>query len=398
MSNSKIPFDLPMLEETAVLFSRIWESLQTTNQQLDAMGLSVFPVIYESSAISVHVRRVAETHYELFVPVGLFDRVFCLAFLYMAALDVRPAGMIFSLRDRHVREGYIPRLLRPVFRPEGEHFSRDIGQLLATHCRGHLVPMFLRDVMLVSSFFVAQHEIGHIANRHFDIADSLERGRPFGYSEDTLGLRREEILEGFEVHADQEACRYTAAFIRGALRAATGQPGDSVSAHLANFTIGLALLITLFDHKSRSLDTRGAGAYPHPLVRWTLVKGAIAEELAEDGLDEEFLTHADQAALTVTNLINGLFFSELARDYEQGETDIAYEDVVPIAQLNADKSLVGQSVLFEHVIQSSERGRRVVFTSQLLSIPVDMAEEWRRSEKARSREFIERMRKVRRPE
>lgn len=350
--------------------------------------------VYNSTGITIFARKATENTYDLFVPVGCFDRVFLLALLFMSGIKIDPISIVSSLRDKHLLEPYIPERLAPIFRPTHDTFPSLSKELIEAYRQQYIVPTFLPDVILISTCFLAHHELAHLVNNHFEMREMLETGTPFPYTDETLGMSKQEIMEGFEVHADQEASTYTARVIWGIAREAA-QDEQELASRLMNCAIGLALTVTLFDYKSRSLETKGDGYYPHPLVRWTLIHGAIAETLDRVLGDKELSELFHQAALiaanSVTKFLHGLLMTEIQYEAANGKP-YPLETITPLAQLNSDQSLFGESVMFEHVIQSVERGKRVVFLGKLMGIDMNLNQQWKASPEERLKNFMDRVR------
>lgn len=125
------------------------------------------------------------------------------------------------------------------------------------------------------------------------------------------------------------------------------------------FAMGIAATISLFDWKSRSFDAFVGTSYPHPVIRWAIIQWVIRERLGWDTVAAQaWEFHSERALRMVNGRIGAATLVESER--VQAE-DPNFELGLPIAQLQMDKSRFGQSVRFDYLIRSIERGRRAEY-------------------------------------
>jgi hypothetical protein len=165
------------------------------------------------------------------------------------------------------------------------------------------------------------------------------------------------------VSADQLASRKMADFVSDSIKQKAYNSKEHKSTEFNILTlnaIAIGVVVSLFDWRSRSFDVRGAGDYPHPLVRWSIIIQAISESLGwTTNLATSWLKNSTIGVRFVNAMIGSAFMCEYHRDRERGLSVPAKDMLAPIAQLTFDENPIGQSVLFDHIIRSVERGRRL---------------------------------------
>lgn len=364
MISTKLELPLERFAETYADFVNLWTATSSARRP-DNTKLTVSTRIYSSPSISVYVNKVGASDYSLYVPRGVFYRLYLLIHLFLNRGEHGPLiDTMYSPRDKHIVELYIPSRLAPIFSPRTPTFDKQVQELINAHGARNSYPLSTHQAIHVIQEFILKHELSHIENYHFEIRESFENGDPFPYTEDTLGTSRNEILEGFEVHADQLASEYTSSRILNAI-ATNNMKSDDVMNLLCNVALAIAAFVTLCDSKNRSLDASIETGYPHPQVRFTLIVGVIAESLGKE-LGALFIDTADVIADHFTGYANWLTRHELAYDEANGIDGPG--EYAPIAQLNRDISLLGESVLHEYMCRSIERGKRIPFVAELLKI------------------------------
>jgi hypothetical protein len=392
MASQFLP-SVPLYSRLKVLTESIWRNFpeQFHNAQDGDAGddhatRSASISGFDSIGLSVFVQKQSPTHYHLYVPEGCFDRIFLLMFLFMSGEHVLPLNIIYSVRDRRTPNTVLPGRLSAIFYPRQEVFDEEACGLINDYCGSTLVSSFMRDACLITTLFLVHHELGHLLNHHFEIRQafrSVDEPR-LRFTDETLGSNEREIFEGFEVHADQEAAKVLAHFIVAHVQKDDTDEAD-IGPFLTNCALGLALLVSLFDWRSRSIDAPGDGFYPHPLVRYVIITGAIREALPAE-LEGAFQEVASVAASVVTKFINGLTLAEAAKaKYDQ--------PLQPLSQLLMNFSLLEESFVLEQTMRSVERGRRIVFHAlQLGIIPKEgLAKQFQADPSVRWNSFLERM-------
>jgi hypothetical protein len=362
---------LPFYRECQEHSRKIWRNL---TERGAAGGRKLDVSFYDSLGLGVFVSKPSLAHYKILVPDGCFARYYLLAFLFMTAHNIPRTGRILkSPRDLEDYPLHIPERLRCIFAPDSAYVAQ-VESLLREHCTDFVVPQFLREATVASTLFLAEHEMAHVERFHFEMKALLDDGgHPVFHYGSSVGMSKREILEGFEAHADQLAAEYVAAGLLAAMETAA-EAGSDPHEKMLHYAIGLVILVTLLDSKARSLNAQGDTYYPHPLVRWNLIYGAIAEALPRE-YAKPFVETARDAQQVVSNFLCDIYFHECIRDEKR---NIRRPDMSTgaIGNLAEDCSNFGQSVLYEHIIRAAERGRRSTFLADSLGFAVSMKDEF----------------------
>ncbi|TAJ96742.1 MAG: hypothetical protein EPO10_18940 [Reyranella sp.] len=320
---------------------------------------------YSDDAIAPRCTRKSQGIYSIYFPTGVFNRLYLLLTIMLSPTLDR-LGLVeqkLSPTDKRDVANAIPGRLRCIFDPEHALNSDETKSLLAEFALPARGDQLTRLHMLSAAFlFFSYHELAHIDSGHFELAQEINRKPDAWDSKSTLGMTRKEILEGLEVSADQQSARS----LTGPILAIVQAESDSLASGRVSiaevlqkalwpFAVGLACAVTLTDWRSRSFDVVTLTNYPHPVVRWSIIQGVIREELGWDSqLGMAWFEHSNAALRFVNGRIGAAYLSEVIKvNWEKPGH--------PIAQLQVDRNLFGNSVLFEYIIRSVERGRRAEY-------------------------------------
>lgn len=342
---------------TAQLFSEITSHLRSNIDSLAARHSATIALRpFESHGIQVSVRRLAPNNYKIYFPLGLLDRFILLSSLFRFSTKIDPVDHVQSYTDRRQIEFHIPTRLKLVFDPN-EAFCQETAQSLAMEYCNHPADFTLIQSVFDFVNFLLHHELGHVSLGHLEYFEYC-RSNDSEMTSDTLGYSEFDFRQGYEVAADQFAAMYFAPSVIAKTQLFK-KHGLPPSAALSESIITIALLVSLFDIRSRSLDIASAEFHPHPILRYSIINFAIAEALEADGqkdLSDEYWRLTRKWADSVSARIHGIYLSEMLR--EQRSVDLP-EGTVPICPLRFDKNPINESIFWDYLTRTAERGRRM---------------------------------------
>jgi hypothetical protein len=348
-----------------IIFHQIWaERCSEAEFALKSDGITssgeIKPIHYISNGISVRINRIADSKFRVFVPAGLFDRLYLLVYLNLSEHTIgRGIHVVKSVTDINDFDPFIPERLRPLFGDSEIDCSKYSSALVEKYCLAPPHPSSVEFVLYSAFTFIAVHEISHITKGHFEIRDQFlkKEGARYIYARgEALGFTETELLMGFECNADNAAALSLSKLLSETAVTLKKQKLDFELAFLDGF-VGIGLLFSILDWRFRSLDKRGEGYYPHPLIRWSLVTKTI-ETCIDQEWKEYVKSYSDAVGKGISNFLNGLSLSETL-DSDEGFKDEDTDRLSPIGQLNMPISEFNLSVLSEFVYSANEKSKRI---------------------------------------
>ena len=345
-----------------IIFHQIWaercrEAEFALKSEKENSPVEIKPIHYASNGVSVRINQIADNQFKIFVPSGLFDRLHTLVYLLFSKNTIKNVKLVRSVTDINDYVPLIPERLRSIFGDFEIDFPTYSSDLVGKYCLALPNPISVKFALDSAINFVAAHEISHITKGHFEIRDELlkEGGIRYIHAHGaSLGFTELELLMGFECNADNASAISLSKIFAEAAATLKERKLDFEAAFLEGF-LGIGLLFSILDWRFRSLDKRGEGYYPHPLVRWSLVTQTI--EMCIDEQWKEYVKfYSDEVGKRISHFLHGLYLSEIFNSDEGlKDTDL----LSPIGQLNMPESEFNLSVLSEFVYSANEKSRRI---------------------------------------
>lgn len=337
----------------------------------------------DSSIVSSRCRD-----YTIFVPQGLINRLQVLAYLTLYAKIEKPTHFPLAATDRRDLENYLPYQLRPIFDRKSTIDTRVVSHLIDTWCddvdADHAFKMISASVWRMT-LFVLYHELGHAVEGHVEFKRLMQRDPNLELWEMTLCHSKEDIFEGFEVRADCYAAQHMAAIYFKALINSLMNDGQSgalpsewkfemsgmrfsevASNVFSHACAEIAQMVVLFDSRNRSLDRKGMGYYPHPLIRYSIITKTLAKHLQKlcesefrpaPNIELIFLDCSKTVAGAMSNLINTIWHREYLNDVREGLR--TPKRPLPLCGIHFDEAPFNVSVREEYTFRSYQQGQRI---------------------------------------
>lgn len=326
---------------------------------------------FESDKTSSFIKKTGRDSYHVFVPTGLGYRTFLLGvLLYNFPMKDGMVKHVVSPTDIRDIKTFIPTKLKQIF-DHSEPIKSDIGSLLTQKWSDTAQNSMRDQVVFLALCLNLYHELAHAILGHHDFFRFAETHSI--YADMTLGMSRNDILEGMEVAADIGAGHFLSVIVTqnldGMISSCEDHPTQNPAHLFSDFNTCIAMLVCLFDVRNRSFDVKGAGYYPHPAIRYRVIVNAMSEILVKHkrasdlasivGKSIESLIEesSEKTAHFVSTLISQSFFDEIGEDEKDG-LDVP-ESFLPISPLTLDKGPFGRSVYRDYYQRSLESGRRV---------------------------------------
>lgn len=311
---------------------------------------------FDSDGLQVSVHRPAQYVYRIYFPVGVIQRFSLLSMIFRFSTKIPRVDNVISIMDRRDIDFYIPERLKLIFDPAATFCNKTATDLCKEYC--DLEIDFTWEHSIGDAiFFLLHHELGHITSSHLEFLTFCQKNASDEITNSTLGFSEFDLRQGFEVSADQHAAIYFTSALLSKVKA-FHKVGLSANSALTEIAITLALIVSLFDIRSRSLDVASPEYHPHPLLRFLIINLGMCENLSARGYDElaeQYWSCARKCGEGVSSKIGGLHWSELGLD-QISENAFGAPAICP---LRLDRNPIGESVLMDWLTRTAERGRRI---------------------------------------